>query len=109
MHDLHATIELTQRATYIIGELATVTRKAHIAPLALEQRHAQLALERLDGVGKRRLTDIELFCGLSVVLELCEFAEVVQLRQVHAGNHPVLICKGQYALLDRGRFHKRSL
>ena len=50
--------------------------KAHVATMLLEQRNSQLAFELLDGIGKRRLRDKQLFCRPGEMLHLCELSEI---------------------------------
>ena len=83
LHDGDALVYLLEALVHVGEELGAVLREMDVASRLLEQRHAQLLFERADGVRQGRLRDVELFRCLGVMLQLCELAEVVQLRKVH--------------------------
>ena len=87
-HDLDAVVEGAQAVAHVAVELLAVGRQLHAAPVAAEQRNAQLLLQRADGVGERRLGDVELFGSARVVLQFGKLLEVVELGQVHTDTPP---------------------
>ena len=88
VHRVDAVVEGAQAVAHVAVELAAVRRQLDAAPIAAEQRDAQLLLQRADRVGERRLGDVELFRRARVVLQLGELLEVVELGQVHSDAPP---------------------
>jgi hypothetical protein len=54
-----------------------------IAPLAVEERSAELVLELLDGAGERRLADVALLRGAGEIEHLRQRHEVADLLHFH--------------------------
>jgi hypothetical protein len=54
-----------------------------VAAVALEQRHAQARLERLDLLGERRRGDVQTVGGAAEMQLLGDRDEVPQLAQLH--------------------------
>ncbi len=76
-------VEGCQEGTDAPLERFAARRQPHVAPDALEQRHAQLVLEPPDGLRERRLRHVELLRAVRHVLRARHLVEVPQLLQFH--------------------------
>ena len=88
LHQVDGFVHLAERPADVLVEFGAVGCQAHVAPHALEELHAKFPLQIADRVGKRGLGDEKLLGGFSVMLDLSQLAEVVQLRQIHSPPLP---------------------
>src|SRR5262245_60842390 len=78
---LHMAVSLLEERLHLLAELGEVG----IGALAMEQGAAELALERLDGAGERRLRDRAALGRAGEVQLLAEREEIANLVQLHGG------------------------
>jgi hypothetical protein len=58
-------------------------RQDHVGTVTIEQRRADLVLQRLDLAAERGLRDVQLFCRAAEVQQLGHSFEVTELAQLH--------------------------